>query len=76
MASESYKERQDDELQALHAIFMSDFKDLRQKDAWKVNRPPHVSLTLKPQESFGHHGQETYVQLDLIFKCPPTYPDV
>jgi len=36
MASESYKDRQNDELQVLQSIFMDDFKDLRIKDAWKV----------------------------------------
>ncbi|KAL4238496.1 Eukaryotic translation initiation factor 2 alpha kinase 4 [Mactra antiquata] len=76
MTSESYKERQDDELQALQAILMDDFKDLREKDAWKIDRPPEVSLTLKPQESTGLGKQECYVQLDLIFKCQENYPDV
>jgi len=36
MAAQSNKERQDDEIQVLQAIFMDDFHDLRQKDAWKV----------------------------------------
>ena len=30
------KERQEDELQVLQAVFMSDYEDLRTKDAWKV----------------------------------------
>lgn len=41
----------------------------------QVDRPPEVSLTLKPQESFGTYGGEAYVQLDLIFECPWNYPD-
>lgn len=37
MASELYKERQQDELQVLQSIYMHDFNDLRTKDAWKVS---------------------------------------
>ena len=36
MATESYKERQEDELQVLQSIFMTDLKDMRENDAWKV----------------------------------------
>lgn len=41
MALDSYKERQDDELQVLQSIFIDDFKDLRSKDAWKVYQYLH-----------------------------------
>lgn len=40
-----------------------------------MQRPPEVSLTLKPQESFGNMGGEFYVQLDLVFSCAWNYPD-
>jgi hypothetical protein len=36
MATDSYIERQNDELQVLQSILLEDFKDLRQSDAWKV----------------------------------------
>ena len=35
---EELKERQRDELQALQAIFMDGFKDLRDSYAWQVNK--------------------------------------
>ncbi|XP_045185726.2 eIF-2-alpha kinase GCN2-like [Mercenaria mercenaria] len=76
MTTDSYKERQNDELQVLQSILLEDFKDMRQTDAWKVDRPPEVCLTLKPQESIGNNGGDIYVQLDLIFKCHEKYPDV
>ena len=34
--SDLLKERQEDELQVLQAVFMGDYEDLRTKDAWKV----------------------------------------
>ena len=34
--SSTLKERQEDELQVLQAVFMGDYEDLRAKDAWKV----------------------------------------
>ncbi|WAR18478.1 E2AK4-like protein [Mya arenaria] len=75
MAVQSYQERQNDELQVLQSIFMEAFRDLRLKNAWKVERAPEVSLTLKPQESYGNHAEEAHVQLDLVFICPEHYPD-
>lgn len=53
MAEESLSERQEFELQALEAIYTGDVVDLREKDAWKVQRPPEIQITIKPQESIG-----------------------
>ncbi|XP_061166164.1 eIF-2-alpha kinase GCN2-like [Saccostrea echinata] len=74
MAEESLSERQEFELQALQAIFTGDVVDLREKDAWKVARPPEIQITIKPQESIGHQ-EENHVQVDLLVKCPPRYPE-
>ncbi|XP_018545619.1 eIF-2-alpha kinase GCN2 isoform X2 [Lates calcarifer] len=66
--------QQENELEALASIFGDDFQDLRNKDPWKVKRPPEVHLYLRPNGL--NNGQECYVTVDLQVKCPPTYPDV
>ncbi|XP_041355156.1 eIF-2-alpha kinase GCN2-like [Gigantopelta aegis] len=71
---EALRERQKDELQALQAIFMDGFKDLRDNCAWQVYRPPEIQLTLKPQESMGGDGH-MYAQVDMIVKCSSLYPE-
>nr|XP_060150457.1 eIF-2-alpha kinase GCN2 isoform X2 [Globicephala melas] len=70
---ESYPQRQDHELQALEAIYGSDFQDLRLDACGRVKEPPEINLVLYPQ---GLTGEEVYVKVDLRVKCPPTYPDV
>ncbi|XP_037602746.1 eIF-2-alpha kinase GCN2 [Sebastes umbrosus] len=65
--------QQANELEALASIFGDDFQDLRDKDPWKVKRPPEVHLYLRPNGL--NNGQECYVTVDLQVKCPPTYPD-
>lgn len=39
----------------------------------QVQRPPEIQITIKPQESIGHH-EENHVQVDLHVKCPARYP--
>nr|WAQ68452.1 eIF-2-alpha kinase GCN2 [Haliotis discus hannai] len=75
MASQSLSERQEDEIQALLSIFMDDASDLREQDAWKVQRPPEIKLTLRPQESMGGVDRPAYAQVDLIVRCSCSYPD-
>ncbi|KAM7159039.1 eIF-2-alpha kinase GCN2 isoform 2-T2 [Molossus nigricans] len=70
---ESYLQRQDNELQALGAIFGADFQDLRPDACGPVKEPPEINLVLYPQ---GLADEEVYVKVDLRVKCPPTYPDV
>uniref|UniRef100_A0A8C0CMP9 non-specific serine/threonine protein kinase n=1 Tax=Balaenoptera musculus TaxID=9771 RepID=A0A8C0CMP9_BALMU len=70
---ESYPQRQDHELQALEAIYGSDFQDLRPDACGRVQEPPEINLVLYPQ---GLTGEEVYVKVDLRVRCPPTYPDV
>ncbi|XP_044021678.1 eIF-2-alpha kinase GCN2 isoform X2 [Siniperca chuatsi] len=66
--------QQENELEALASIFGDDFQDLRNKDPWKVKRPPEVHLCLRPNGL--NTGEECYVTVDLQVKCPRTYPDV
>ncbi|BFZ11743.1 hypothetical protein BsWGS_14782 [Bradybaena similaris] len=75
MSGSLYRERQDEELQVLESIFGRDVIDLRRKAAWNVFQPLELKLTLKPQQSMGDEGN-VYVQLDMVIKCPPKYPDV
>ncbi|KAL6105996.1 eif2ak4 [Pungitius sinensis] len=72
-APEDHSVQQENELQALASIFGDDFLDLRNKDPWKVKRPPEVHLCLRPNGL--NSGQECYVTVDLHVRCPPTYPD-
>lgn len=66
--------QQENELEALASIFGDDFQDLRNKDPWKVKRPPEVHLCLRPNGL--NTGDECYATVDLQVKCPPSYPDV
>ncbi|XP_068436468.1 eIF-2-alpha kinase GCN2 isoform X2 [Clinocottus analis] len=71
--TDDYAVQQENELEALASIFGDDFQDLRNKDPWKVKRPPEVHLCLRPNGL--SNGQKCYVTVDLQVKCPPTYPD-
>ncbi|XP_043999706.1 eIF-2-alpha kinase GCN2 [Gambusia affinis] len=71
--TEDYTVQQEHELEALASIFGDDFEDLRNQDPWKVRRPPEMHLCLRPNGL--NNGQECYVTVDLLVKCPPTYPD-
>ncbi|XP_015229195.1 PREDICTED: eukaryotic translation initiation factor 2-alpha kinase 4 [Cyprinodon variegatus] len=72
--TEDYTVQQEHELEALASIFGDDFQDLRNQDPWKVKRPPEVHLCLRPNGL--NNGEECYVTVELLVKCPPTYPDV
>lgn len=72
--ADDYTVQQENELEALASIFGDDFQDLRNKDPWKVKRPPEVHLCLRPNGL--NYKQECYVTVDLLVKCPTTYPDV
>ncbi|XP_041668498.1 eIF-2-alpha kinase GCN2 [Cheilinus undulatus] len=72
--TDDYTVQQENELEALASIFGDDFQDLRNRDPWKVKRPPEVHLCLRPNGL--NTGEECYVTVDLQVKCPPTYPDV
>uniref|UniRef100_A0A3B4B6I1 Protein kinase domain-containing protein n=1 Tax=Periophthalmus magnuspinnatus TaxID=409849 RepID=A0A3B4B6I1_9GOBI len=72
--TDDYTVQQENELEALASIFGDDFQDLRNKDPWKVKRPPEVHLCLRPNGL--NHKQECYVTVDLLVKCPATYPDL
>ncbi|XP_070698000.1 eIF-2-alpha kinase GCN2 isoform X2 [Pempheris klunzingeri] len=72
--TDDHTDQQKNELEALASIFGDDFLDLRNKDPWKVKRPPEVHLCLRPNGL--STGERCYVTVDLHVKCPPTYPDV
>ncbi|XP_071450666.1 eIF-2-alpha kinase GCN2 isoform X2 [Hetaerina americana] len=73
---ESCHERQENEIQALKAIFSLELRDLRDTDVWRVSRPPDIVITLTPQQGSSSEGpQEIHAQIDLHIVCPEKYPD-
>lgn len=71
---ESPQERQENEIQALKAIFVEELKDLRHNDAWNIWRPLDIIITLTPQQgSSGRH--EVHAQVDLHVTCSEKYPE-
>ncbi len=75
---ETIRERQESEVEALKAIYDSDFVDLRRGDAWKVYRRPEFTLRLVPNhDSRGVREEHCYVLLrikmgqDYPAKSPP-----
>ena len=48
---EELRERQENEVEALKAIFDTSFTDLRCDDAWRVWRPAEFSLLLRPEHN-------------------------
>ncbi|XP_022808964.1 eIF-2-alpha kinase GCN2-like isoform X2 [Stylophora pistillata] len=62
-------ERQEEELQALQAIYMDDFQDLREKP----DEPPKVCLKLTPLQSVV--AKEVYARVDLIILYTADYPN-
>ena len=70
---ESPEERQEAEVEALKAIYEGDFEDLREKDVWKVSRPPEFTLRLVPNhDSKGLLEQHVHVVLKI--KMSEDYP--
>ncbi|CAG8437012.1 2949_t:CDS:10 [Diversispora eburnea] len=65
------KEAQENEIEALKAIFMEDYESVVVTTAWKVVPTGHeFRLHLKPQEQ----ELKKHVSLDLHVKFPKTYP--
>ncbi|XP_028409017.1 eIF-2-alpha kinase GCN2-like [Dendronephthya gigantea] len=67
---DSLKERQENEVEVLRAIFMDDFRDLNEGNK---DISPHISLRLQPCESMGEN--KSYVSLDLDVKYREEYPN-
>nr|CAI5829716.1 unnamed protein product [Callosobruchus analis] len=74
MSSDSIEARQNNEFEALQAIYGTDLKDLRKKAAWNRWSPLNVSISLKPQQ--GSVGmQDIYATIDLHIVCDGKYPE-
>ena len=67
--------RQENEVEVLRSIYGDeDFRDLRNQDVWKVDRPPEIVLNVRPNHD--SRGQvEATVQARLYIKVPTGYPD-
>ncbi|KAJ9599725.1 hypothetical protein L9F63_026426 [Diploptera punctata] len=71
---ESPRDRQENEILALKAIFTHELKDMREEDAWNVWRPLELVITLTPQQ--GSSGQqEVHAHIDLHVICSEQYPE-
>uniref|UniRef100_A0A1X7TDC2 Protein kinase domain-containing protein n=1 Tax=Amphimedon queenslandica TaxID=400682 RepID=A0A1X7TDC2_AMPQE len=75
MEDQSYEERQRDELEFLQFVFMSDFEDMREKDTWKIQRPPEIMIKLTPQKSISTSVQRLQISVKLHAKYSSDYPD-
>ncbi|ORZ07124.1 kinase-like domain-containing protein [Absidia repens] len=65
-------EMQQNEIEALQAIFMEDYEAVT-NNPWKVTRPnPEFILHLCP---LGVETEDAYVTIDLKFRFPKTYPN-
>ncbi|KAL0139396.1 kinase-like domain-containing protein [Mucor lusitanicus] len=70
---ESLKEVQQNEIEALKAIFMEDFHEVVNKTAWKVSHSdPEFILHLYP---LGVEENEAHTTVDLKVRFPKTYPN-
>ncbi|KAI9476503.1 MAG: kinase-like domain-containing protein, partial [Benjaminiella poitrasii] len=70
---EELKEIQQNEIEALKAIFMDDYHEVVNKSAWKVaHADPEFILHLFP---LGVEKNEAHVTVDLKVRFPKTYPN-
>ncbi|KAI8390963.1 kinase-like domain-containing protein [Radiomyces spectabilis] len=73
MDLDEIKEIQQNEIEALKAIFMDDYEEVINKTAWKVSQTaPEFLLHLYP---LGVDASEAYVKIDLKVRFPKTYPN-
>jgi translation initiation factor 2-alpha kinase 4 len=72
---ESLEERQENEVEALKAIYDCDLEDLRLSDVWKVRRPPEFKLKMRPDHDSRGANQDV-CSVDLHVKCRESYPNV
>uniref|UniRef100_UPI00358E2478 eIF-2-alpha kinase GCN2 isoform X2 n=1 Tax=Myxine glutinosa TaxID=7769 RepID=UPI00358E2478 len=71
-SQDSYADRQDNELQALSAIYGEDFDELGQKASIEERRSLEVQLSLVAKLA---PGVPCHVSMQLVVKCSETYPD-
>ena len=64
---EELRERQENEVEALKAIFDTSFTDLRCGDAWRVWRPAEFSLLLRPEHNT--RGAPAHVTAEITVKA-------
>nr|CAD7397392.1 unnamed protein product [Timema cristinae] len=68
------QERQENEMEALKAIFAREMRDVRNDQAWGLWSPLDLIITVTPQQ--GSSGpQEAHVTIDLHIICSSKYPD-
>ena len=70
---ENLREVQENEVEALKAIYGTDCSDLREGDVWKKRRPPELLLRLLPENSTQGHI-ESHVSVCLHIVTDQTYP--
>ncbi|GLV39622.1 Gcn2 [Carabus blaptoides fortunei] len=72
---DSIEVRQENEIQALKAIFNEDLRDLRSSKPWKAWKPLDIVITLSPLRGSSGLG-EIHAQVDLHIICSDSYPDI
>ncbi|KAF5288488.1 hypothetical protein FQA39_LY15417 [Lamprigera yunnana] len=71
---DSIEIRQENEIEALKAIFGDALEDLRGKTAWNLWKPLDVKIKLTPQQG-GSGVHEVYATVDLHVICSKKYPN-
>ncbi|ESO93560.1 hypothetical protein LOTGIDRAFT_118933 [Lottia gigantea] len=65
-------ERQEDEIEALKSMYVSDFTDLRKDNVWKKKSAPEIKIRFRPQSRI---EDECNMEVTLYVNCPFHYPD-
>ncbi|OQV13821.1 eIF-2-alpha kinase GCN2 [Hypsibius exemplaris] len=71
-SAETVEELQENEVNALKAIYDAAVTDIRSQDVWKVRRAPELHIRLLPQQSA---ETQAHVAVTLAVKCAPQYPE-
>ncbi|XP_031826312.2 eukaryotic translation initiation factor 2 alpha kinase Gcn2 isoform X1 [Nomia melanderi] len=74
MSCESFKDRQENEIEVLKSIFGDEFCDLRRGKNKRKWQPLDILVTLIPQRGMSGPA-EVYAQIDLHVTCSDKYPD-
>ncbi|PRT54105.1 eIF-2-alpha kinase GCN2 [Wickerhamiella sorbophila] len=65
-----YEEIQENEVEALKAIYMDDFEEYKSSEIWSKRASPHFRIKLRPSSEF----KDTPISLEIVVQLTKTYP--